>query len=255
MKRKEASVISLPEQADQHDHGYHQLVFGLEGDTEFDLAGYSRPIHAGWGCLLPSSTGHSFYGLGDNRIVVVNLPVKSDDLPLQQRIEQLFRRADYFNCSPQMQRLVQTLGQEMRRHPRDEMLQDACAGTLICSLQHQLEQQLQQPRRRGQLNLDLLNSYIDLHMERRISVAELAGTLCLSASQFHALFRDQTGQTPHQYVLERRLSALAQALVHSDQPIAELASRYGFASQSALTRAFSLRFGMPPARYRRQHNT
>lgn len=253
MNKKEASVISLPEHADQHDHGYHQLVFGLEGDTEFDLAGYSRPVQAGWGCLLPSATGHAFCGLGDNRILVVNLPTSTDDHPLQQRIDRLFQRADYFNCAPRMQQLVQTLSHEMRQHPQDELLQDACASTLICALQHQFELQSRQPRQRGQLNLDLINAYIDLHMARPIAVAELAGAVCLSDSQFHALFREQTGQTPHRYVLERRLSAVAQALVHSDQPIADLAAHFGFASQSALTRAFSLRFGMPPARYRRTH--
>jgi AraC-like DNA-binding protein len=253
--RKEASVISLPDRADQHDHGYHQLVFGLEGDTEFDLAGYCRPVHAGWGCLLPSATGHAFHGLGDNRIVVVNLPTQGDDRQLQQRVERLFDRADYFNCAPQMQMLVQTLGREMQHNPGDELLQDACASTLVCALQRQFEQQTRQPRSHGRLNLDLINSYIDLHIGRRIGVSELAGAVCLSDSQFHALFRDQTGLTPQQYVLERRLHAVARALLHCDQPIADLAVRYGFATQSALTRAFSRRFDMPPARYRRLYQS
>lgn len=250
--RKEASVISLPEHADQHDHGYHQLVFGLEGATEFDLAGYRRPVQPGWGCLLPSATGHAFYGLGDNRIVVVNLPYCSEDPQLQQRISQLFDRADYFSCPPQLQLLVRSLSHEMQQNPQDLLLQDACANTLICALQRQLEQQNLQPRLRGQLNLELIDAHIDLHLGRRITVAELAGLLCLSASQFHALFRDQTGQTPQQYVQERRLQAVARSLMTSDRPIAELAVQYGFASQSALNRAFTRRFAQPPGRYRRQ---
>lgn len=251
--RKETSVISLPDRADQHDHGYHQLVFGLEGDTEFDLAGYCRPVHFGWGCLMPSSTGHAFHGLGNNRIVVVNLPTASDDRPLQERIESLFTRADYFTCQPQMQMLVQALSREMEQNPGDTILQEACASTLICALQRQQQQQRQSPRRFGQLNMDLLDTYIDAHIGRRISVSELAGHACLSDSQFYNLFRDQTGQTPQHYVLERRLQAVAAALTTSDQPISDLASAFGFANQSALTRAFTRRFELPPARYRVAH--
>ncbi|MBV1787419.1 AraC family transcriptional regulator [Marinobacterium sp. D7] len=251
--RKETSVISLPDRADQHDHGYHQLVFGLEGDTEFDLAGYCRPVNFGWGCLLPSATGHAFHGLGDNRIVVVNLPTEGDDRQLQQRIEQLFRRPDYFNCAPQMQLLLNALSREMQQNPSDTLLQDACASTLVCALQRQLEHQRSTPRRLGQLNMELIDTYIDLHIDRRIGVAELAGSACLSESQFFALFRDQTGQTPQQYVMERRLQSVAAALANTDCGISELAARFGFASQSNLTRAFSRRFDTSPLRYRRAH--
>lgn len=251
--RKEANVISLPTNAARHDHHYHQLVFGLEGDTEFDLSGYCRPVNLGWGCLLPSSTGHAFHGLGDNRIVVVNLPTDGDDRLLQQRLEALFDRPDYFNCSPQMQMLLNALSREMQQNPSDTLLQDACASTLVCALQRQLQQQQHMPRHRGQLNLELIDDYIDLHIDRRISVSELAGHACLSDSQFHALFRDQTGQTPHQYVMERRLRGLAHALVASDANISDLAARFGFPSQSGLTRAFKRFFNISPAQYRRQH--
>ncbi|WP_432698666.1 helix-turn-helix domain-containing protein [Marinobacterium sp. YM272] len=248
--RKETSVISLPDRADQHDHGYHQMVFGLEGDTEFDLAGYCRPVHFGWGCLMPSATGHAFHGLGENRIVVVNLPTASDDPQLQERVESLFIRADYFTCTPQMQMLVQALSHEMQQNPGDTLLQEACASTLTCALQRQQQHRRQSPRRFGQINMELLDAYIDAHIQRRINVSELAGHACLSDSQFYNLFRDQTGQTPQRYVMERRLQAVACALTRSDQPISDLASAFGFASQSALTRAFTRRFELPPARYR-----
>ncbi len=250
--RKQTSVITLPTRADQHDHGFHQLVFGLEGDTEFDLAGHCRPVTTGRGCLLPSSTGHAFYGLGENRIVVVNLPEQSDDREQQLRIEQLFRRPDYFNCRADLTQLLQVLSREMLRNPADSLLQDACGSTLVCALQRHLDELRQSPRLHGKLNLQLLDDYIDLHMERRISVAELAGCLCLSASQFYQRFRDQTGQTPQHYVLERRLQAVAQALLHNDLALSQLAEHYGFGNQSSLTRHFSRRFGLPPARYRRE---
>jgi len=58
--------------------------------------------------------------------------------------------------------------------------------------------------------------------------------------------------TPSQYVHERRLQAVREALIHAPDSIAQLASRFGFCNQSALTRAFSQRFDLSPAQFRRQ---
>lgn len=254
---RSTQLISLPSSADQHDHSYHQLVFGLEGETAFELVGHSREVSIGHGCLVPCTTEHMFSGLGDNRILVVNLPAYSDDRQQQERFEQLFRAARYFNCPPPLQLLLRTLSREVESSPDDVLLLEACSNTLLCSLQRQLEQlPYPSPQRRaaaGRLNLELLDDYLDLHLERRISVAELAGLFCLSSSQFFARFRAETGNTPQEYVSEYRLQRVRCALERGPIPIAQLAARYGFCSQSALTRTFSQRFQVSPARYRRQH--
>ena len=50
-----------------------------------------------------------------------------------------------------------------------------------------------------------------------------------------------------------RLEAAASQLRHSRESIGRIALDCGFADQSHLTRAFSLHFGVPPARYRQAH--
>lgn len=251
---RSTKVVSLPTSADQHDHQFHQLVFGLEGDTAFELVGRSREVRIGHGCLVPCSTDHIFSGLGDNRILVLDLPTESHDRLQQERIDRLFDRASYFHCPAELQLLLRSLSREIDHNPHDPMLQEACSNTLLCALQRQLGPQ-QPARPQGQLNLEILNDYIDLHMDRRIPVSELAGLFCLGDSQFYARFRDQTGMTPLQYVNERRLQALRQALSHAPDSIAQLAGRFGFCNQSALTRAFRQRFDMSPAQFRRQRGT
>ncbi|GAA0793824.1 AraC family transcriptional regulator [Marinobacterium sediminicola] len=250
---RSTKVLSLPPSADQHDHQHHQLVFGLEGDTAFELVGHSREVRIGHGCLVPCATDHMFSGLGDNRILVLDLPVESDDRLQQERIDRLFQQASYFHCPPELQLLLRSLSREIQHNPTDPLLQEACSNTLICALQRQLDQT--PPRRiQGKLNLDLLDDYIDMHIDRRLPVEEMAGLFCLSSSQFFARFRDQTGVTPIQYVNERRLQAVRKALLQAPDSIAQLAGRYGFGNQSALTRAFSQRFDMSPAQFRRQRS-
>lgn len=248
---RSTKVLSLPPAADQHDHHYHQLVFGLEGDTAFELVGHSREVRIGHGCVVHCATDHVFSGLGDNRILVLDLPIQSDDRLQQERIDRLFSQASYFHCPPELQLLLRTLSREIQHNPQDPLLQEACSNTLICALQRQLDSSMP-ARIQGKFNLELLDDYIDMHIDRRLPVEELAGLFCLSNSQFFARFRSQTGLTPSQYVAERRLQAVRTALLQAPDSIAQLAVRYGFCNQSALTRAFSQRFDLSPAQFRRQ---
>ncbi|WP_417533527.1 helix-turn-helix domain-containing protein [Marinobacterium stanieri] len=250
---RSTKVLSLPTRSDKHDHAHHQLVFGLEGDTAFELVGRSREVRIGHGCLVPCATDHIFSGLGDNRIVVMDLPTESHDRLQQEKIDRLFDRASYFQCPPDLQLLLRSLSRELRHNPADTLLQEACSNTLLCALQRQFDQS-PTARPQGRLNLELLDDYIDLHIDRRLPVEELAGLFCLASSQFYARFRDQTGMTPNQYVSERRLQAVREALMHAPDPIVQLASRFGFCNQSALTRAFRQRFDLSPAQFRRQRN-
>jgi len=250
---KKAEVVSLPEKADHHDHSYHQLVFGLQGATEFDVAGAAQPVSLGQGCVLPCSTDHAFWGMGDNQIVVINLPIQAEDPSLQKRIDLLFKQSKFINCSSELQILISALSREMQQSPNDPFLQSACSHTIVCALQRHLEQQHPYPARfYGRINMSLIDSYIDLHIDRKILVSELAGLVFLSCSQFFDRFREQTGKTPQQYVLNRRFDAALKALTETREPLAQIASRFGFANQSALTRAFSQHLNISPARYRKQ---
>ncbi|MFN3882298.1 MAG: helix-turn-helix domain-containing protein [Nitrincola lacisaponensis] len=251
---KQAEVISLPQSAEHHDHHHHQLVFGLEGATEFDIAGHTRPVSTGMGCLLPCETDHAFWGVGDNSIVVVNLAPVHADHQLQPRIDALFNQSRFIHCSSDLQVLIAALSREMQKNPDDALLQSACSNAIVCALQRHLEQQLagyHRVRLPGKINMDVINNYIDLHIDRKIRVTELAGLVFLSSSQFFDRFRQQTGMTPQHYILNKRLKGAQEALETSDEPLILIASRFGFSNQSALTRAFTQYLNISPARYRK----
>lgn len=251
---KQAEVISLPESADHHDHHHHQLVFGLEGATAFDISGHTRPVGSGIGCLLPCETDHAFWGVGDNSIIVVNLEPQHSDPLLQPRIDALFDQSRFIHCSSDLQVLIAALSREMKKNPDDGLLQSACSNAIVCALQRHLEQQLSgysRVRTPGKINLDIIDNYIDLHIDRKIRVSELAGLVFLSNSQFFDRFRQQTGLTPQHYILNKRLKGAQDALKNSEAPLIDIAGRFGFTNQSALTRAFTQYLNISPARYRK----
>ena len=65
-------------------------------------------------------------------------------------------------------------------------------------------------------------------------------------------FKAAVGQSPHQYVLARRIERAKELLRNTDLPVVDVALSSGFSSQSHLSHWFIRQVGVSPAVYRRQ---
>ncbi|CZF86373.1 helix-turn-helix domain-containing protein [Grimontia marina] len=252
---KHSQVIALPNHPSLHAHEYRQVVIGLQGQTEFELSGRGSLVGPGQGCLVSESELHSFSGVGQNEILVINLPESAllGEMSMKDKVERLFERDAYFQLDSQAQTLVKALTSEMIANPHDAMLGSACADTLLCVMERHFREQIA-PRRHGhRLNIDIIDLYIRQHISRKISVSQLAGSVFLAESQFHQLFKSQMGMTPHQYVLKKRFELAQELLSTSELNLAQISDSCGFASQSGFTSAFTRAFGVSPSRFRQQH--
>jgi AraC-like DNA-binding protein len=253
LTQSDSDVFSLPTEADAHDHDYHQLVVVLDGNTDFDIEGKSKQLHTGEGCILPSENSHAFAGLGENRIMVVNLPIPPQKGITDEEYEvvsRLFDQAAYFQLNPRLQILASALSGELQQYPNDMILARACGNTLLSAIRHQINNK--DVRSRGNhLDIDKLDQFIELNLSRRVHIDQLANFCFLSVSQFHERFKDRTGMTPHQYLMRKRLER-AQSLLAEGFPPIQVAEMCGFSSQSAMTNVFSQTLGITPLKYQKQ---
>ncbi|GHO61166.1 AraC family transcriptional regulator [Ktedonobacter sp. SOSP1-52] len=95
--------------------------------------------------------------------------------------------------------------------------------------------------------------YLLTHLHEQLSLETLAQQVGFSAYHFAILFRQTTGETPHQFVLSKRLEEAQRLLRETDLPLSQVALSVGFQSQSHFTHVFRNRLGETPRHYRQNH--
>jgi len=90
--------------------------------------------------------------------------------------------------------------------------------------------------------------YIQDQLDADLAVSGIAQAVGMSPFYFTRLFKESTGQSPHQYVVEARVRRAKELLTTGKFTISEAAHHVGFVDQSHLTRHFKRVFGLPPKR-------
>lgn len=97
--------------------------------------------------------------------------------------------------------------------------------------------------------LQQITEYINEHLHEEVKLIELAAIAQISPYHFLRLFKQSTGLTPHQYILQRRIDKAKYLLQESKLSITDIAFRVGFCDQSHLTRCFKRLLGMTPKQF------
>jgi AraC family transcriptional activator FtrA len=84
-----------------------------------------------------------------------------------------------------------------------------------------------------------------------LDVATLARHACVSPRTFARRFREETGTTPAQWLLDQRTLAAQALLERTDLPIEQVAQRSGFGSAASLRQHLGRRARTTPTAYRR----
>jgi len=92
--------------------------------------------------------------------------------------------------------------------------------------------------------------YIAAHLDRDLSLADLARSAGMSPHHFAVLFRQRMGTSPHRYVVEQRIEHAKRLLRNHARSVLEVALLSGFESQSHFGRVFRRVVGMTPSDYR-----
>ena len=96
-----------------------------------------------------------------------------------------------------------------------------------------------------------VEAFIASHYYEDISAETLCGICFLSESQLRRRFKASYGIPPMQYLKELRCTIGAKLLLQTDLPVADIASKVGYADVSAFYRHFVHKFGASPTEYKK----
>lgn len=156
-------------------------------------------------------------------------PAVAPDAQLAARLSALHRSLDGEpDPLARDERLVQVLSELILRHAD-------CRPTA-------------EPLRSAPAAIARARDLIDGAYDESLDLAQLSAVAGLSRSYFVRAFRAEMGQTPHAYLLDRRVRSARRLMLQGMAPKSAAAS-CGFADQAHLTRAFKARYAVTPGAF------
>jgi len=95
--------------------------------------------------------------------------------------------------------------------------------------------------------------YIRTHLSEHLDLETLAGAACLSPAYFSRIFREETGVSVQQAIMDARLKRACELIEYGGLRLSDIALMVGFQDQSYFSRAFQKAYGVTPTKYRRSH--
>jgi AraC family transcriptional regulator len=83
-----------------------------------------------------------------------------------------------------------------------------------------------------------------------VTLAEIANVAALSPNHLMRTFKQLFGQTPHQFIVTKRIEEAQRLLSYSDSPVTEICFAVGFESLGTFSTLFTRRVGLSPTEYR-----
>jgi AraC-like DNA-binding protein len=93
----------------------------------------------------------------------------------------------------------------------------------------------------------------DSHYAEPLGVEDMAREAGLSRAHFIREFRRAFGDSPHAYLLTRRLERAAALLRSTDRQVADICFSVGLKSLGSFTTSFTRTYGVSPTAYRERH--
>jgi AraC family transcriptional regulator len=110
------------------------------------------------------------------------------------------------------------------------------------------------PNERGRLltwQVRKIRDYVESHITRPVLVADLCALIQRSEAHFSRSFKLTFGESPHAFLVRRRVELAAQYMLTTDASLSDIALRCGFTDQAHLCKHFRQAAGQTPAAWRR----
>ena len=151
--------------------------------------------------------------------------------------------------------LVELLETTKRELERDREAAKASLATASSILQSEIERRSRakgaRPGALAPWQIARVRAFIDENLHRTIRANDLSAVAQRSTAHFSRSFKQAFGESPHAYVMRRRLNKALLIIVTSSDSLSQIALSTGFSDKSHLCKFFKQTLGQAPASWRR----
>lgn len=233
----------------------HIVIYCIAGEGWVSLNGHKKQImHKGSIMVIPAHMPHEYASSKTNPWTIYWFHMKGENasaffegidqhaMPTHITVEKSTKIIELFNeCYDLLER-----GYSLNRIIYVSQLACHLAG-LIRFSQQQLNNKLSQHKKH---DIELSLQFMTEHLEKNISLEELAERANLSVPHFSYLFKKTTGYSPIDYYLRLKIQLACQHLDLTEQSVKEISIRLGFKDPYYFSRIFKKIMWKSPSDYR-----
>lgn len=253
-----------------HDHNFSELVFVLEGEAEHLSCGKKYTLKRGDILSLHPGTVHAYDKCSTFRIINVLYDCRSLALPVldaahMTSFHRLFPLKEVIPSEEQimpvahlpeeqfkdiMQDVLRLSSVLERRRPGALFLGLAVFMQIIAKISMWAEGTVQEHHVATQIENAI--SYMNENYDHPIPLELLFKKSNMSRRNFYRHFKNCTGTSPTEYLVQLRLRRAMELLRDTDATISEASAVCGFTDVNYMCRVFKKRFGITPGEFRKK---
>ena len=220
-----------------HSHKYHELVYYCFGNGTTTIDDHEYTFENNRFFLIPPDVIHNEVHQDDAEVICLEFTTPT---PLTT--------SAYHDSSMKSYKILKDLLHEVKnqQYGYKEMIQ-LKLNELLLRL-HRTERSAANEK-----NFEYVINYIQENYHDKIILSDCAKQLNLSYDYFQHRFKEITGRSPRQFLVNRRLSASKDLLKSTKLSCTEIAFRCGFSTSAQYSALFRKEYSITPLQYRKNH--
>ena len=250
-----------PWQYESHCHSAVEIIVPVKGEVIYTVSEATYRVQSNEVLIVPPNWVHSLImHEGSARYLLLFEPDNIFGMRDMQLVEGMLKTPIYLTGQSESQDAIRSLlMQVVSCYERKEFLWNSLCYSYLLQMyarlgQFNMTRELRNYDAKSQrIDPEIVDSarlYIDQNYMRDISLNDVSEFTGFSRCYFSRVFKQQLGQSFSEYLRNKRISMAEDLLIHSRQPIQDIAMSAGFGSVATFNRVFREAKNCTPSRYR-----
>lgn len=254
ISKYEGDWQSLP-----HTHQFSELFYVLSGKGVFYIEDNMVPVEADDLMIINPHVEHTEKTLPNDPMEYIVFGVEGLAFSFTDLNDDNSKGYSYYSYGSDKNQFINFAQLMMREfHEKKPGFETVCHGLLQVLLVYISRKQSLSVISDSSFQLSkecaLAKRYIDANYSKNITLDGLAEITHINKFYLAHSFTECMGQSPINYLTEKRLAASKELLSSSNLSVAQIASSTGFSSQSYFSQIFKKKVGMTPQQYRKRNS-